>query len=493
MSESIIDNPTYMEHVRHFFEDADLEHMFLRGVDLTTYPALKDAASRVFQVTRPPDAFMPPEPDRKWSQERHQSFVNWMQNDFPLGTPAPQAPQFGNAPRIRKDARDLSADEIETLSRAFRGIMERPADEELSYFALAGQHWYPAPGECLHHEDRYHSWHRVYMRRFEDALRGVEGCADVTVPYWDITAAPPDFLFAAPFDSYVLPRDIHRDMDPDHDYPAGYRTSRFNAQDIMQNVADYQIPEKIQNAMGQFEWHKFTAGIERGGHDNGHVSTGPTMSVPDAAAYDPIFWFFHSNWDRLWWEWQQIMQATTVWSFRSTITTGFTEFLTKPNFNELPPFPDKAEDVIDLAATGVGYAPPAVVVEELRVGPAEFGSVAASRKVRVRPAPLVSVRLKGIERLAIPGTFQAVLKADGEPLARQAFFQSTQPVACAGCREKPVIDLDFQVEADAVIGRELTADIELLAPGADRIGRRFPLRACGNPTLNVRLLLQEAP
>lgn len=124
-----------------------------------------------------------------------------MVDDFPLGKPQPRMPQPGNAPRIRKDARDLSADEIDTLSRAFRGIMELAPEEESSYFALAGQHWYPAPGECLHHEDRYHSWHRVYMRRFEDALRGVEGCADVTMPYWDITAAPPDFLFAPPFDS----------------------------------------------------------------------------------------------------------------------------------------------------------------------------------------------------------------------------------------------------------------------------------------------------
>jgi hypothetical protein len=30
MTESIIDNPTYMEHVRHFFEDTDLEHTFSR-------------------------------------------------------------------------------------------------------------------------------------------------------------------------------------------------------------------------------------------------------------------------------------------------------------------------------------------------------------------------------------------------------------------------------------------------------------------------------
>lgn len=73
MTESVIDNPTYIAHVRYFFEDADLEHMLDRGLDLRTYPALKAGTTCVFQVTRPPDAFMPPELDRKWSHERHQS------------------------------------------------------------------------------------------------------------------------------------------------------------------------------------------------------------------------------------------------------------------------------------------------------------------------------------------------------------------------------------------------------------------------------------
>ncbi|MDQ2707547.1 MAG: tyrosinase family protein [Actinomycetota bacterium] len=33
-------------------------------------------------------------------------------------------------------------------------------------------------------------------------------------------------------------------------------------------------------------------------HDAGHPACGTTMSTPDAAAFDPIFWFFHANWDR---------------------------------------------------------------------------------------------------------------------------------------------------------------------------------------------------
>jgi len=491
MADTVIDNPTYMEHVRHFFEDVDLEHMFSRGVDLSTYPQLKAQAARVFQLTRPPNAKMPPEPDRKWSSERHRSFVNWMANDYPLGKPQPHQPQSSEGARVRKDARELSADEIATVKKAFKGIMDLPPDDEGSYFTLAGLHWFPAPSECLHHEDRYHAWHRVLLHRFEDALRAIPGCADVTLPYWDITATPPDFLFAPPFDSYTLPLNIHPN------YPAGYKTTRNSADEIMQNVAAYQIPQNIQDAMSQFDWAVFTSGIEGGGHDNGHVAVGGTLSVPDAASFDPLFWFFHSNWDRLWWEWQQIMEATTPWSFRSTIISGFTEFLDLDPINQLPPFSTTAVEPIDLAATGVGYALPGGV-GVMAQAPSEvdykqFGSIAASRSIVMRERPLVSIRLKGIERLAIPGSFRAVLKADGEPVARQAFFQSTEPKACDRCRDKPVVDLDFRVDAEAVMGRHLTTEIEVMAPGAERIGRRFPLHACGDPTLNVRLLLQEAP
>ena len=75
-------------------------------------------------------------------------------------------------------------------------------------------------------------------------------------------------------------------------------------------------------------------------------------------------------------------------------------------------------------------------------------------------------------------------------IGREAFFQSTNPAECGACREKAAINIDFRVEADAVTGRNLSAEIELLAPGAGRIGRRFPLRTAGDPTLNARLLLE---
>jgi hypothetical protein len=485
VADEIIANPTYMEHVRHFFDDVDLEHMLAEGVELSTYTGLRDRAISVFQVTRPPDAQMPPDPARHWSPERHQSFLNWITNGFELGNPVAQPLEPDGTGRLRKDARSLSTNEVATVRRAFRGMMDLAPEDPDSYWALAAIHAYPLPRKCVHREDRYNPWHRIYLQWFEDAMRRVPGCADVTLPYWDITAAPPAWLYEPPLDSYTLQKEIHVD------FPVGRKTERLSLAELPDSVATFGVPDLIALAEPRWQWHEFTEGIEQA-HDNGHGAVGPTLRNQGPAAYDPIFWFFHCNWDRLWWEWQKRFNAATHMRFRSTITTGQTEFLRAP-FNTLGmPFTETAEQMIDLAATGIGYGPAAVpVVDGLVAGPQRVGSARASNRLLVSSAPRASVRLKGVERLSVPGTFQAVLRADGVELGRRVVFQLDDPTLCDGCRERPIANLTFDVALDAVLGKDLRADIELLGPAADRLGQRFPLRSCGDPTLNVRLLLEE--
>jgi hypothetical protein len=101
------------------------------------------------------------------------------------------------------------------------------------------------------------------------------------------------------------------------------------------------------------------------------------------------------------------------------------------------------------------------------------------------------VRLKGIDRLAIPGSFRAVLRADGEVIGQRTFFQSTEPVECATCRERAKINLDFLVDVDQALGKTLTSSIELVMPDP-ALGDAIPLAACGDPTLNVRLLVEQS-
>ncbi len=487
MSDQIVENPTYMEHIRHFFEDIDLDHMSQKGIDLSTYESLKANSTDVFFQTLPPNANMPPSDERKWSKKRSDTFKNWIRNGHPFGSPKLQSLKPSQAGRIRKDARNLLEGEIDKLTLAFSELMKRDTDDPDSYFALAGMHWYPLPFKCKHHEDRYNPWHRAYLEKFENALRSVDGCEDVTLPYWDITSPPPEFLFKEPFDSYTLPIDIHAN------YKAGYKTQRFSANDIETNVQSARISDTITHAMNQPVWGDFVSYTNQGiesAHDAGHGACGPTLSNTDAASFDPIFWFFHSNWDRLWWEWQQIMSATTLWTFRSTIK-GNTEFL-EPPFNDLDPFSRTADKTIDLNSMGIGYELQSDLEEAdpQALARSGFGSLIAGQGILVNQMTQASVRLKGIDRLKIPGSFKAILKSNGELVGQRTFFQSTEPRDCESCQMKAKVNLDFPVDINAIAGKELTVEIKVLTPNPD-VGPRMPLHAIGNPTLNVRMLLQE--
>ena len=104
---------------------------------------------------------------------------------------------------------------------------------------------------------------------------------------------------------------------------------------------------------------------------------------------------------------------------------------------------------------------------------------------------VLRVRSVRARQASIAGSFRAILKADGEPIARRAFVQSTQPRTCDTCRQ-PVINLGFLVESDRIRGAELPAGIELVSRDDPRAGDRVPLYAWGDPTINVRMLLQES-
>jgi hypothetical protein len=161
-------------------------------------------------------------------------------------------------------------------------------------------------------------------------------------------------------------------------------------------------------------------------HDDGHVATGPTLASQDVAAYDPIFWFFHANWDRLWWKWQQDTNATTLATFMSTLQ-GSSTWLKTP-FNVLPPFSETADETIDLIGQfDVNYQHPQTAAPVAKL-PLAAGSFSARGAISLADATMASVRVKGISRLDIPGSFTVHLMNDGETIARSGFFQ---PRSCS--------------------------------------------------------------
>jgi tyrosinase len=177
--------------------------------------------------------------------------------------------------RIRKNIRDLEDDyysgnnlkPLEDLIRAFYTIQQIPpngSDADKSFFTIAGYHGEPFRGAgwgspawwggyCHHGNVLFPVWHRMYLLQLERALRSVENCSDVTIPYWDeldeetsISGLPRIFLekkftldgeqIDNPLYSYTFLAGVYDNANnPDgkfgdyYDYtkPPGYKTVRY--------------------------------------------------------------------------------------------------------------------------------------------------------------------------------------------------------------------------------------------------------------------------
>jgi tyrosinase len=489
--EQVVAAPTYMADIRLFFRPMDVAHMGAKGLDLGTSDGAKRNALLILGQTAPPNGDMPPDAAGKWSMERWQTFHNWIRNGCPQGSAVPQpldgAPAAAPA-RVRKNIMSLGANEIAALKKAFLGLMGRDPSLPDSYFALAGQHGLPTLW-CVHHEDRFNPWHRVYLKQFEDALRSVEGCEDVTIPYWDITTPMPEVLQQPPLASYELPKDPGADAEVPVTGYFPYTTKRYTLEEFQKRLARYEVLEDITTSLAQSVWGSYkTNGYQDfsiQAHDGGHGSIGPTMNNQDVASYDPVFWFFHCNLDRLWLSWQRRVNATTLDGFKTTVSPGDTDWLAPP-FNAIPPFDQTADESIDY---GISY-------DKLELGREEearlentVGSVDATRSFSIKRSSPVSVRVKDIDRLSIPGSFEIHLLAAGEPIAQRFFFQPTSPRDCKGCKKNALINIDFRIDQDKILDRKLSVEIHVA--GHEEMGSAFPLSQAGNPSVNARLLLED--
>ena len=498
ITDEIVQNPTYMENIRLFFEPEDIACMRGNGIDLGTYEGVKFNALRIYFRTEE-DTMPPPLLNRPWSEARKRTFYNWMKNDYPRGvvTSEPTDVELVAA-RIRKNIASLENSDIELLKHAFSEVMKRNVDDPKSYFAIAGIHWLPGPNfYCRHHENAYNPWHRLYLMEFEDALRSVEGCESVTVPYWDITSGEiSDVVYEEPFATYTIPKELCPLSGSC--YPTGSITSRYTREEILKNIQQYDIAETISIAGKHSHWERFNgwdAGRQQDGiilaHDSGHMACGLTLRNQDIAAFDPLFWFFHANWDRLWWKWQQDFDATTLTAFKTHLA-GSANWLDDPVLNNLPPFNETTAETINLNEMGVDYEHPVTEtspVETPAETPLPVARVFAAQRFSVNDESRVSVRVKDVHRLEIPGSFDVNLMVGDRTLAKRAFFQATEPKHCETCRNNELVSFDFIVNQADLRGENVHINIRLLLPGGG--ARQFPLSSCGNPTVNARLLLKE--
>ncbi len=503
---TIVEHPTYMGHIRKLFRPGDIRCMRDEvGLELGTYLGVKLNAQRIFNVIK--EGRMPP--DRPWPKEQLETFGNWIDDGCPRGVAKPVPRPDPTAPRIRKDVRSIEegSEEHERLARAFREMKKKLVHDPDGYFYIAGIHWLPGPDQaCRHHENAYNPWHRAYLLVFEDAMRKIPGCEDVTLPYWDITAPTPSWLGKEPFDTYTLP--VTMESLRGERYEAGQSMIAPPLEEVPHRAASADIPDTIKKALGHSHWERFNgwvvgrrtqSGIIRA-HDNGHgACLGPrrafkfTISNQDVASFHPLFWFFHCNWDRLWWEWQRQYEADTLEGFRTTLEAG-AEWIDDETQNRLDPFGLGVDEMIDLTSHGIDYAhsegslspteevapfePAALVAGHVKTQNGSFG---------VSDIEHASVRVKGINRLNIPGSFEIRLLADDTLLATEFFFQSTDATSCSTCKKKGAINFDFIVPLASLARRAMSVEVHAFVE--DELAP-IPMSSLGEPSINVRLLLE---
>ncbi|MEY2926214.1 MAG: hypothetical protein RL367_691 [Pseudomonadota bacterium] len=482
----VIDSPTYMGNIRYFFSVDDIDHMGKKGIDLGSYNGVKAHAVQIYSAVVAGQ--MPPKPAIPWSANRSQTFLNWMKAGYPMG----QAPAAGvvafqatqPGARVRKDVANLTDAEAQLLTKAFQGLMDLDVSDPENpngYFALAGLHGLPKLF-CQHHNDPFNPWHRIYLKMFEDALRSVDGCGDVTLPYWDISKPIPKLLKSGLFSAYTFPGPIGI-------YNKGDKTQRYTQTKIDGFLKRFDFFGDTDRSMAQNRWGTYVSGGQTGSgyqqfsiqaHDSGHLATGPTMADQSVASYDPIFWFYHCNLDRFWLSWQEKMHAMDWTSFQSLLDNSL--FWTAP-LNVVEPFNTTTDQTI---AFGVVYEEPMMAKRPLET---MVRTMEATRGFQISSASEVAVRVENIERINVPGSFVVNLLANGKPIASRAFFQPADPGGCKTCVTIPKIGLEFRVPQALIMDKKLSVAIEV--PSQKDIGAGFPLSGVGQPTIKVSLLLDE--
>ena len=191
---------------------------------------------------------------------------------------------------IRKNQKVLTEDQQELFKNTiiqliedgtFRSIVLHHADMSHQMHGTGTDHY------LGYH--RFLPWHRVFISELEKELQKVD--SSLFVPYWkwtedrDIPEWLKDFMPSGIVDEDGDPLEITRTPGTNPDSP---------------------IPELglIQNIMSETTYHRFAIRLEHA-HNFIHSWIGGRMNDILYSPSDPLFWFHHTEIDRLWHEWQK--------------------------------------------------------------------------------------------------------------------------------------------------------------------------------------------
>jgi hypothetical protein len=539
---SIIAEPIWDNEIQYFFDEQDYNCMNVnrgeRAIDLKSYSDVSALSAKIYYYVY--YKFMPMG-KTKWNENKAFSFRNWLTHGCPKDQAALEAFKENQVAisqdtslRHRKNINDVQGVEKENLLKAFKGIMaldKKDPNNPNGFYKLGGIHWYPAPTYCEHHVHPFLAWHRAYILQFEDALRSIPGCENVTLPYWDISDDRyPEIFSEGPFATYKVPQEF---LDK---YPAEagsgtepltatgsikrYSEATYNAlkwENIRDATHDPTNKNKVylDKIIQLPSWNAFN-GLDTNGkfkstseslmhaHDMIHNSNGITTANQDVTGFEPVFWLFHANWDRLMWQWQKLHHTTNVDDFKKNVKAcgDSTDWIDAEGLNIMDPFTKTlgltVDQTIDLNKMGINYVEPPLPLthaenfkaDEMSLHRSVNKGQSTKSEFTLNNFSHLSLRVKDVNRLKIPGTFTVSLYLGEELLQKRFFLQATKPGNCENCVKQAFVSFDFEFEYERLQKADGKVKIEIQLSREDEDGKRpvIPFRKIGNPTINIRII-----
>jgi hypothetical protein len=531
---SIIAEPVWDNEIQYFFDAQDRSCMNW-ALDLADYSQVSNLSTKIYYYVY---YQIMPKDKTKWNQNKLFSFRNWLTHGCPKDQVVLDAFKKNQAAvakdtslRQRKNINDIQGVEKQNLIKAFQGIMDLDNNDPNSFYQLGGIHWYPGDTYCEHHIHPFLAWHRAYILQFENALRTIPGCEEVTLPYWDISDDRyPDIFSEGPFAAYKVPQEFlkqypeeagtaNQPFTPDgsikRNDPATYNEEKWkylrDATHDPTNANKVYLDKIIQLP----SWNAFNGLDTKGNyvvkseslmhaHDMIHNANGLTTASQDVTGFEPVFWLFHANWDRLMWQWQKLHHTTNVEDFKKNVQAcgDNTDWIDGPGLNIIDPFTKTlgltVDQTIDLNKMGVNYVEPPLPLTmpenfsatEMSLNRSANKGQSGKSEFKLNNFSHVSLRIKNVDRLKIPGAFTVSLYLSKELLQMRFFFQATKPGNCANCVKQALVSFDFEFEYEKLQKADGKVRVEVQLSRADEEGNRpvIPFKEIGNPTINIRLI-----
>ena len=477
-------HPTFYGSIQGLFSKEYRECMLKVGemaFDLWNY---SDVAFRAAKIHDALETGYMPKGGPKFPKERVDLFKTWVLQGCQKGTPpAPKkllCAEKANeeAPRYRENITTVMQDpvKLKKLKDAFRVLL---ADEE-TYRALVQIH----ADYCYHNSQQFFPWHRPFIIVFEDALRKAANDETMTIPYWDFTTLEvPSIFEEEPFKAFTSPNPFSSGKYDEE--TKLYSSQRYS---VDQLIAGYREKDVVGNTNYGYQqplWEHFTGWwpskktlkmATMNAHNQAHNMAGVTMRDSLYSPFDPIFWFYHCNWDRVFWGWQKTHGTISLESFERSLTEpaswvrqgeglGLVPFQIKDGEVIVVNMKDEDErkltcssaDVLDATLFGIAYDTIPHISPENKIELVVSSSLPVNLKTKLSPYSVVQVT--NVNRLNIEGNFEVLLEADGKVISILGFLQANNPNSCSNCKSAAIVSFEFHVLTSEIADKELRVKI----------------------------------